>query len=83
VDVQVGASTRQLYVRGSRPGGAGAALLHREFTIHSLLEEGGITVAHVHGEIAGADAYVMDRVAGRSDLRHAGSRMIGKRFAGA
>jgi hypothetical protein len=46
-------------------------VLEREFKVHSLLEAGGIKVAKVYGMIPGADAYVMDRVPGRHDLRHA------------
>jgi aminoglycoside phosphotransferase (APT) family kinase protein len=71
VDVKVGANTKQLYVRGAREVSNGLSVLKREYAIHRLLEDGGIKVAHVYGEIAEADAYVMDKVPGRSDLRHA------------
>jgi aminoglycoside phosphotransferase (APT) family kinase protein len=71
VDVTNGRDTTSLYVRGARQVSNGMEVLEREFKVHSLLEAGGIKVAKVYGMVPGADAYVMDRVPGRHDLRHA------------
>jgi aminoglycoside phosphotransferase (APT) family kinase protein len=73
VDVSRGPETTSLYVRGARQVSNGMEVLEREFKVHSLLESGGIKVATVYGMVPGADAYVMDRVPGRHDLRHAES----------
>jgi aminoglycoside phosphotransferase (APT) family kinase protein len=74
VDVSIGNDTRQLYVRGARRSNFNAGLsLEREYNIHELLESGGIKVAHLHGYIPEIPAFVMDKVPGRHDLRHAAS----------
>jgi aminoglycoside phosphotransferase (APT) family kinase protein len=71
VDVSRGPDTTSLYVRGARQVSNGMEVLEREFKVHSLLEAGGIKVARIYGMVPGADAYVMDRIPGRHDLRHA------------
>jgi aminoglycoside phosphotransferase (APT) family kinase protein len=73
VDVKTGAEKKRLYVRGARQVSNGLAVLEQEYAIHRLLEAGGVRVAHVYGKIAEADAYVMDKVPGRHDLRYAAS----------
>jgi aminoglycoside phosphotransferase (APT) family kinase protein len=62
-----------LYVRGARLVSNGREVLEREYRIHRLLEAGGVRVAHVYGMVPDADAYVMECVPGRHDLRHAAS----------
>jgi aminoglycoside phosphotransferase (APT) family kinase protein len=71
VDMKENGAVKELYVRGARLHDFLPYRLDREFRIHQMLERGGIKVAHLYGYIPDVPAIVMDKVAGRHDLRHA------------
>lgn len=68
VDVDDGAESLALCVRGDRTDYPGIFPLEHEMLVQRMLHERGVRVAAVHGWIDEPRAYVMDRVPGRSDF---------------
>jgi aminoglycoside phosphotransferase (APT) family kinase protein len=70
-DLERDGESLALCVRGERADADIGFSLRSEMQFQTLLEEGGIPVAHVYGWIDDPRAYVMDRVAGRADFEGA------------
>lgn len=68
VDADKGGEALQCYVRGERTESFLPYGLQREHTIHELLEEGGVRVAHIYGFIDDLPGTVMARVSGAPNL---------------
>lgn len=69
VDVERGAETLKLHLRGDRGGGVSIFPdLKREADVIELLDAGGVPVPHIHGYCAEPPAILMDAIPGTRDI---------------
>lgn len=69
VDVERGAETLKLHLRGDRGGGVSIFPdLKREADVIEVLEAGGVPVPHIHGYCVDPPAILMDAIPGTRDI---------------